>query len=61
MSGGSLLGGLRLGAWGRRIILRLKKKELLWIQIRVSFSHADIEEMPRFALRLEKMIHFFHG
>jgi hypothetical protein len=35
VSGGSLLGGLRLGAWGRRIILRLKKKELLWIQIRV--------------------------
>jgi hypothetical protein len=26
VSGGSLLGGLRLGAWGRRIILRLKKK-----------------------------------
>jgi hypothetical protein len=54
VSGGSLLGGLRLGAWGRRIILRLKKKELLWIQIRVSFRRADIEEMPRIALRLEK-------
>jgi hypothetical protein len=23
VSGGSLLGGLRLGAWGRRIIVRL--------------------------------------
>jgi hypothetical protein len=58
VSGGSLLWGLRLGAWGRRIILRLKKKELLWIQIRVSFRRADIEEMPRIDLNRKKMVRF---
>jgi hypothetical protein len=61
VSGGSLLGGLRLGAWGRRIILRLKKKGLLWIQIRVSFRRADIEEMPRIDLNRKEMVTFFHG